>query len=171
MHDKLIRVRLAKFLACHNFICTNAQVFKSSSDYAFIAKFIYQFVAIAELNSLRGGMVEIFLGNLFFSYELGWIDRASTIILKVVLGPRAHHGPGGHQWQKVAKKQKSKRNEIELSSFQQSIRLDELIIVVGSNVQIGCKMTKLWPSQDWPKVAARLILCHFLAISAIFLKI
>ena len=39
------------------------------------------------------------------------IGRISTNILKVVLGPRAHHGPGGHQWQKVAKKQKSKRNE------------------------------------------------------------
>ena len=116
-------------------------------------------------------MVEIFLENLFLSYELGWIGRASTNILKVVLGPRAHHGPGGHQWQKVAKKQKSKRNEIELRSFHQSIRLDELIILVGSNVQIGCKMTKLWPSQDWPKVAARLILSHFLAILAIFLEI
>ena len=116
-------------------------------------------------------MVAIFLENLFSSYELGWIGRASTNILKVVWGSCAHHGPGGHQWQKVAKKQKSKRNEIELRSFHQSIRLDELIILVGSNVQIGCKMTKLWPSQDWPKVAARLILSHFLAILAIFLEI
>ena len=72
---------------------------------------------------------------------------------------------------KGGQKQKYKRNEIELRSFHQSIRLDELIILVGSNVQIGCKMTKLWPSRDWPKVAARLILSHFLAILAIFLEI
>ena len=61
-------------------------------------------------------MVEIFLENLFLSYELGWVGRASTNILKVVFGLRAHHGPGGHQWQEVAKKQKYKRNEIYLST-------------------------------------------------------
>ena len=100
--------------------------------------------------------MRFFLENLYFSYELGWIGRASTNILKVVLGPRAQHGPGGHQWQKVAKKQKTTRNEIELRSFHQSIRLDELIILVGSNVQIGCKMTKLSSyghskiGQKWP---------------------
>ena len=44
-----------------------------------------------------GGMVEIFLENSILSYELGWMGRASTNILKVVWGPRAHHGPGGHQ--------------------------------------------------------------------------
>ena len=58
-----------------------------------------------------------------------------------------------------------------LRYFHQSIRLNELIILVGSTVQIGCNMTKLWPSQDWPKVAAWLILSHFLAILTIFLEI
>ena len=51
-------------------------------------------------------MVEIFLENLILSNELGWMGRASTNILKVVWGSRAHHGPGGHQWHKVAKKTK-----------------------------------------------------------------
>ncbi len=60
-------------------------------------------------------------------------------------------------WQKVAKLSKSKRNEIELRSFHHSTRLDELIILVWSNVQIGWKMAKLWPPKHWPKAAARLI--------------
>ena len=96
------------------------------------------------------------------------MGRASTNILRVVLGAHVHRGPCGQKWLQILK---YKRNEIELRSFHQSIRLDELIILVGSNVQIGCKMTKLWPSQDWPKVAAWLILSHFLAILAIFLEI
>ena len=49
-------------------------------------------------------MVEIFLGNLFFSYELGVMGRASTDSLRVDLGLRAHCGPCGHKWQKVAQK-------------------------------------------------------------------
>ena len=50
---------------------------------------------------------------------------------------------------------KSERNEIELRSCHQSIRLDEQIILVGSFVQIGCKMAKLQRSKDWPIMAAR----------------
>ncbi len=69
-----------------------------------------------------------------------------------------HVATGGKKWPKIPK---SKRNEIELRSLQHSIRLDELIILVWSNVQIGYKVTELWPSQDWPKVAARPFLAHF----------
>ena len=47
-------------------------------------------------------------------------------------------GPCGRKWLKILK---SKRDEIELGSFHQSIRLDELIILVGSLIQIECKMT------------------------------
>ena len=48
-------------------------------------------------------MVEIFLENSILSYELGWMGRASTNILRVVLGPRVHRAPCGHKWPKVAK--------------------------------------------------------------------
>ena len=75
---------------------------------------------------------------------------------------------GGKKWLKIPK---SKRKEIELRSFHHSIHLDELIILVGSNVKIGWKMAKLWPPKEWPKVAARLILSQLVAILATFLKI
>ena len=85
-------------------------------------------------------MVEIFLENSILSYELGWMGRASTNILKVV-GVRApimvQVATSSIKW---PKKQKFERNKIELRSLHQSIRLDELVILVGSNVQIGCKM-------------------------------
>ena len=73
-------------------------------------------------------------------YELGLMGRASTNRLRVVLSPHVHRGSCGQKWLKMSK---SKRDEIELRSFHQSIRLDELIILVGSFVQIGCKMTEL----------------------------
>ena len=91
-------------------------------------------------------------------YELRLIGRTSTNILKVVLGLRTHVAPSGPKY---------KRNEIELRSFHHSIRLEELIILVWSFVQIGYKVTKLWPPEVWPKVAVR----PFLAILAIFLEI
>ena len=47
-------------------------------------------------------MAEIFSGTSILRYELGLIGRASTNIIKVVLGLRAHCGPCGHKWQKVA---------------------------------------------------------------------
>ena len=93
----------------------------------------------------------IFSGTSILRYELGVMGRASTD--SGVYAPNvvrvAKSGP------------KPKQNEIELRSFHHSIRLDELIILVWSNVQIGYKMTELWPSQDWPKVAAQLFLDHF----------
>ena len=62
-----------------------------------------------------------------------------------------HVATSGKKWTKISK---SIRNEIELRYFQHSIRLDELIILVWSFVQIGYKVTKLWPPEVWPKVAA-----------------
>ena len=52
--------------------------------------------------------------------------------------------------------QKSGRLNIKVR-FKHYIILNEVIISVGSNVQIGYKLTKLWPSQDGAKVVARSI--------------
>ena len=49
-------------------------------------------------------MAEIFSGTSILRYELGLIGRASTNILRLVLGLCAHCGPCGHKWQKVAQK-------------------------------------------------------------------
>ena len=82
-------------------------------------------------------MVTDFSGTSILSNELVVIGRASTDNLGVLLGPRAQCGPCGHRWQKVAQKPKSERNEIELVFFHHWTRLDELIILVWSNVKIG----------------------------------
>ena len=70
---------------------------------------------------------------------------------------------------------KSERNEMELRSFNHSIRLNEQIILVGSFVQIGCKMVKLWRSKYWTIMATRVhfrvILGQLLAILFTFLEI
>ena len=85
-----------------------------------------------------------------------WVGQVPTV--QGWFGVYAHNvvhvATGGKKWPKISK---SKWNEIdlELRSFHHSTRLDELIILVWSNVQIGYKVTELWPSQDWPKVAAR----------------
>ena len=65
------------------------------------------------------------------------IGRVSTDNLGVLLGLCAQCGPCGQRWQKVAQKPKSVRKEKELRSFDHSTRLNELIILVGSNVKIG----------------------------------
>ena len=79
-------------------------------------------------------MAEIFSGISILSNELGVIGKGSTNNLRVVLGPRAQCGPCGIMWLKIPK---PKRKEIELRYFRHSTRLDELIILVWSNVKIG----------------------------------
>ena len=62
------------------------------------------------------------------------IGRTSTDNLGVLLGLRTKCGPRGKKW---LKKPKSERNDIELESFHYWTRLDELVILVGSNFKIG----------------------------------
>ena len=76
-------------------------------------------------------MVTDFSGTSILSNELVVIGRASTDNLGVLLGPRAQCG------KKWLKKTRSERNEIQLISFHHWTRLDELIILVWSNVKIG----------------------------------
>ena len=73
--------------------------------------------------------------------------------------------------QKWIQKSKSKRNGVELRFFHQSICLDELIILAELFVKIGCKMTELRSSKNWPQVAMRLFLDHFLAMLAVIFEI
>ena len=65
------------------------------------------------------------------------MGRASNDNLGVLLGPRAPMLP---MWPQVAKsgskKPKSVGNEMELRSFHHWTRLDDLIILVWSNVKI-----------------------------------
>ena len=90
-------------------------------------------------------------------YELWLMGRANT--KRRWFGVYAPYlATGGKNWPEISK---HKWNEIELRSFYHSICLDELIILVWSEVQIGYKMTELWPSQDWPKVAMRPFLDDF----------
>ncbi len=49
-----------------------------------------------------GGMAEIFSESSILSYELGVIGMVSANNLRVFLGTRAHSGPCGYRWQKVA---------------------------------------------------------------------
>ena len=70
-------------------------------------------------------MAEIFSETSILSYELGVIGMVSANNLRVFLGTRAHSGPCGYRWQKVAQKPKSERKEIELRYYHHSIRLDE----------------------------------------------
>ena len=108
-----------------------------------------------------------FSGTSILSNEFVVIGRLSTDNLGVLLGPSAQCGPCGHRWQKVAQKLKYERNEMGLRSFRHWTRLNELIILVWSNV----KMAKLWPPKDWPKVAAQLILSQLVAVVATFFEI
>ena len=70
----------------------------------------------------------------------------------------AHVATGGKKW---LKKPKSERNDIELVSFHYWTRLER---------QKRIKITKLWPLEDGPKVAARLILTQLVAILATFFE-
>ncbi len=47
-------------------------------------------------------MAEIFSESSILSYELGVIGIVSANNLRVFLGTRAHSGPCGYRWQKVA---------------------------------------------------------------------
>ena len=55
------------------------------------------------ISNLRGRDGRDFFQNINFVIGVGVIGRASTNILRVVLGPCVHRGPCGHKWLKVAK--------------------------------------------------------------------
>ena len=77
-----------------------------------------------------------FSGTSILSNEFVVIGRASTDILGVLLGLCAKCGPCGHRWQKEAQKKfERNNNDIELVYFHYWTRLDELIILVWSNVK------------------------------------
>ena len=63
---------------------------------------------------------------------------------------------GGKKW---LKKPKPEANEMELLFLHHWTRLDELIILVWSNVKIGQKMTNLWAPKDCPKLPREFDLC------------
>ena len=65
------------------------------------------------------------------------IGMASSDNPGVLFGLYAKFGPCGHRWQKVAQNAESERNDIELASFHNCTRFDELVILVGSNVKNG----------------------------------
>ena len=77
---------------------------------------------------------------------------------------------GGKKWFKISQF-KRKEISIELRFARQSIRLDELIILVYLKVKMGRKITELWQPEDQLKVAVWLIMGQFMGILATFFKV
>ena len=88
-------------------------------------------------------MVTDFSGTSILSHVFVVIGRAITANLGVLLGLRAKCG------KKWLKKPKSERNDKELVSFRYWTRLDELIILVWSNVKKRIK--NVMATQRWAK--------------------
>ena len=65
---------------------------------------------------------------MILSYTIGWGDGLAVNSMRVVLGLCGA---------KMGRNSKARRNDIELSILHHSIRLDELIILMCSNVKIG----------------------------------
>ena len=72
---------------------------------------------------------------------------------------------GGKKWLKISQF-KRKEISIELRFARQSIRLDELIILVYLKVKIGRETMELWPPEDQLKVAVQLIMGQLMGILA-----
>ena len=75
--------------------------------------------------------------NTIMNYGLGVMAWACTNNLRVVLGPCTQYCSREASKHKMIRKPKTYKNEIELSCISHSIRLDGLIILMWSDVEIG----------------------------------
>ena len=86
---------------------------------------------------IKGGYRPLNFENTILTYGLGVMAWACTNNLRVVLSPWAKKCPSEASEQKTGQKPRTEQNEIELSCLHHSIRLDELIILMWSDVKIG----------------------------------
>ena len=119
---------------------------------------------IYKVSILWRGIQAFQFWSTILNYGFGMMAWTCTHNLKEVLGPCAQCCPCEALEQKMGQKPTAKWKEITRCFKHHSICFDELIILVVSNVKIGCKMAELWPFKVEAKVASWPILGWKLAI-------